>query len=164
MKLRKSVIIALICVAFLVILQLLSYLGFSSVRIPSIALHLTPERTHFDKGASFSWVWLKTADCQNLTDDQKGILTRLLRRRYRHVYLSENELPKDAQILDPAGRWIGYKDGFSFAFSVVSHGPFWVRVAHLDHEGNLAASSAEHVYVWILGIWLKVHDGPMTVA
>jgi hypothetical protein len=107
---------------------------------------------------------LNTAQCQKLTDRQKDDLLALLRDRYSTVYVSESDLPDNAQVRDSAGRWMGFNGGFSFEFSIVSQGPFWVRVSRSDLEGNLAASFGEHVYVWILGTWVRLHDGPQAVS
>lgn len=165
MGLTRRKKIGLACVGILVLLfQLGSYLLFSSAGIPSIALRLTPDRTHFENGASFSWVLLRIDHCENLNEKQKASLLSLFRDRYSILYESEASLPENAQVRDSAGRWLGFNDGFSFEFSIVSRGPFWVRVSHTDTEGNEGGSFGEHVYVWVLGIWLKVCDGPQAVA
>jgi len=159
---RKQVI--LLCLSAIVVLQVGTYLLFASFTIPDIALRLTPEHTHFVKGTTFSWVWLQADRCENLTDRQKVRLRSLVRYRYHTVYDTESDIPKNLIFHDPEGKWAGYDDGFSYRFSVLFRGPFWVKVSHGDHEGNLAASFGEHVYVWVLCMWVKLYDGPMAVS
>jgi hypothetical protein len=92
-----------------------------------------------------------------------GLLAKFA-ERYNATYGSEADLPADAEVRDAAGRWLGFNDGFVFRFGIVSRGLFSVRVSHSDLEASAAASFGDHVYVWILGMWLKVYDSPLVVA
>lgn len=151
MKGRRKTIIA--CIGALVAIQLATYFVLASARIPIMALQLTPDRTHF-KGKAFSWVLLDVSRCENLTDSQKSDLLSLFGSRYGRVYFNESELPRGAQDLDSAGRWVGYNDGFSFNFSIISRGPFWVYFSHRDRVGNVAGSFGKHFCIWLFGGWL----------
>lgn len=164
MRLSKRMKMILGCLGVIMAFQLASYFALSSTCIPSLALNLTPEHTHFAKDPSFSWVLLELDYCKNLTASQKDKLLLLLRERYGTVYLSKDDVPVTEVDRNPEGWVVGYNRGFSYNFSVVSSGPFWVRVSHGDYEANLAASYGEDVYVWFLGVWVKVYHEPLTVA
>ena len=139
-----------------------TYVLLSSFLLPLTALSYTPEKTHLMPGARFSWVWLQVDQCQ-LTFPQKAILRCLLRARYSKVYTSEADIP-ESSFYRHDGKRGGYKDGFAYCFSTVSRGPFWVRVEHSDLEGDLAASSGQHEYVWVLFFWVKLRNvGPQIV-
>ena len=164
MGITKQKRILLIALGVLIVWQVGTYLLFASSSITRIAPHLTPEHTHFVRGTTFSWVWLKTDQCQNLTATQLTDLRSLFTRRYDRVYGDEADIPERRISRDPSGNWLKYEDGFAFNFGVVSRGPFWVRVSHADKVGNMAASLGEHVYVWVLGFWVWVYDGPQYVS
>jgi hypothetical protein len=157
---RKVVIVS---VLVLLAIQVVTYLTLSSSRIPSLALDSTPEKTHFAPGASFSWVLLRLEKCKGLSEAQKERLLSVFRTHYSAVYTDDAEVPADLVQLGPRDH-VNYYGGFSYDFSVVSRGPFWVRVYHRDHEGSRAASTGKHVYIWVIGSWIKVYDGPMEVA
>lgn len=158
----KWIKIVLTVIGAVVIIQVGTYLLFATRSIPSIALRLTPEYTHFAKGTTFSWVWLKP--CESLTETHKTRLHYLLDKRYDTIYQDQSDIPESRIIRDADGKWVAYDDGFTFDFNVLSRGPFLVRVTHADLEANLAASWAEHTYIWILFGWVKVHQGPMLVS
>jgi len=160
----KCLQVGLACAVALLALQVLSYFLLAPTGISAIALRLTPEHTHFVEGTSFSWALLNLDGCENLTDGQKRALLSGFQRRYQNVYTNDSQLPENAQHRDASGRRIGFKEGFSFSLSIVSRGPFWVRVRHQDWEGNQAASGGETVFVWILGVWVKASSGRMAVA
>ena len=164
MKLSRRKKIILATLGGLVVWQVASYLLFASYSLPAIALRLTPDRTHV-RGESFSWVWLQIDDSTNLSERQKVRMRSLLRGRYGTVYTRDSEIPADRIRRNPKTGGFGYVDGFRFLFYVVSQGPFWVEVDHLDSEGVLGGSCGRHVYVWVLGAWIRVHDrGPMIVS
>ena len=75
-----------------------------------------------------------------------------------------NDLPETAFHRGPNGEVLGFNRGFSYGFSIASKGLFWVWVSHGDYEGNLAAFSGEHLYIWLFGTWIKVHDGRMLIS
>jgi hypothetical protein len=162
MSKRKKVVLALL--GALAVLQTGTHLLFAHSAVPAIAPRLTPEHTHFAEGTTFSWVYLRVADCENLSERQKAGLLSRLGRRYDKVYEAEADISEHLIHRDAKGEWTGYEGGFSYRFSVVSSGPFWVKVKHGDLVGDVAASSGEHVYVWVLGVWVKLYDGPMAVA
>jgi|GEM_PF-6082614 len=160
----KPIKITLITIGILVVLQVGTFLIFSFSQIPSIALRLTPEQTHFSEDTTFSWVWLQADLCRGLTEEQNTRLRSLLADRYPSVYDAVSEIPEKSIDRDSDGNWIGYDDGFSFSYSVVSRGLFWVRIGHCDRVGNLGASSGEHVYVWILYRWFRLYDDGMALS
>lgn len=164
MRMTKRKKIVLICLGAFIVWQVGTYLLFASSSIPHIAPHLTPEHTHFAEGTTFSWIWLQADRAKNLTMKQIADLRSILKNHYDHVYGAEAEIPESRIHRNPNGDWTGYGDGFSFSFSVVSDGPFWVRVSHSDSVGNESASFGEHVYIWVLGVWVKLYDGPMAVT
>ena len=128
-----------------------------------MALNWTPER-HFVPGTVFTWVWLERDLCRNLSESEVARLRASLERRYRTVYEGREAVPDSLLYLYENGSVAGLKHGFALGLSVVSRRLFMVKVRHHDFEGNLAASSGDHVYVWILGRWWKLRDENMAIA
>jgi hypothetical protein len=156
MKLSKRKKIFLIGAGVIIALQMGTYLAFAQGRVPAIALRWTPEHVHFAPGKTFSWALLEMDRCEGLTERQKDSLIRLFRDRYNQVYLSDAEIAENLLRRDSTGELLGYSDGFSFEFDIVSQRPFWLRVRSSDWEANLAASAGERVYIWILGGWVRL--------
>ncbi len=78
-KCKKTILSVL---AGLVVVQVGTYLLFAHSAVSAIALDLTPEHTHFRPGTTFSWVYLRVDDCENLSDRQKAVLRSRLAGRY----------------------------------------------------------------------------------
>lgn len=152
-----------IALALLVLCQSATYLALAPAAIPALALDVTPERMHFVSGATFSWVYLDVDRCENLTPTQRASLEQALASRYA-VYTSATAIPDSMIEQEPGGPAVAYRDGFRFAFSIVSRRPFWVTVRHQDFEAGEAGSRGTHAYIWILFTWVKVSDGPMMVS
>ena len=157
--------IVLLLLGSLIVLQVATYLLFAHSKIPAIALHWTPEYkyTHLRRETTFSWVCLQVDQCKNLSERQKAKLLSLLNDKYDTVYEDMSDIPQNLIYRDSEGKWTGYDDGFVYAFDLDSHGPFWIRVSRGDNVANMGGSGGDHVYVWILGIWVKLYDGSMMV-
>lgn len=156
MKLSKRKKIILTLFLFLLLVQTATYLLFGSFNVAKAALQWTPEHIHFTEGTVFSWVCLELDKCENLTEQQKMELLEAFQENYKTVYKSESEIPKSLVHKDFNGNWSGYENGFSCNYSIVSHGPFWVKFRHEDLEGGLAGSWGNVYYVWLFGVWVPL--------
>ena len=154
----------MIAVTVFVLIQLITYFAFASRRIPALALRYTPEHTHFAPGARFSWMLLNLEASTGLTGAQRAKMLSLFKEQYGRVYTDRACVPQSLLFTNSSMQFAGYKDGFSFSFRVLASGPLWVRVSHSDYEAPLAASSGQHILVWIMGFWVPVYNGPIEVS
>ncbi len=155
---------ALRCIVVLVVWQFGSFLFWAPRAVPQIALSLTPEYTHFERGSTFSWVLLDPSSSPGLDDTQFRRLASLMRHKYADVYLSKADVPEEKIHRDADGRRDGYKGGFSFSFNQEGFGLFWVKVRYSVYIGNVGASGGNHTYIWILGFWVTVRGGPTVMS
>lgn len=154
---KKLIILISTCI---LIIQTLTYLLSSPQSISSIALKLTPEHTHFSDDRAFKWICLRSSGSD--TFDKQ--LIKQFKEKYSVVYEDVDQIPPKLSTKDSEGRWLGFKDGFIFSFNIKSEGLFWMKVTHGDLVGSLAGSSSEHLYIWILGKWVKVYTRRMFMS
>ncbi len=139
--------------------------GWARAQVEALADEIvrhTPEHVHFEEGTRFSWMLLETQEPERIPGLNQAVLGRL-RERYT-VYLSQEDIPPDRQILAPDGTLQAYRDGFRFKFEVEILAPGRVKVRYEDWEGNLAASGQAITYAWRGSSWEVVEEGPLYVS
>jgi len=137
----------------------------SKAQIESLATEImrhTPEYVHFAEGTTFSWVLFTQKDEESLPGLTTAVLNRL-QKKYT-VYRSKEDLPSSELILDSRGNLLGYRDGFSFRFSVTVLAHNRVEVRYTDWEGNVAASSQKVSYKWTGSQWQIIGKSPLVVS
>ena len=139
--------------------------ALSKTQIDTLASEImehTPEHVHFAEGTTFSWVLFEQVDSDADTALTTAVIDRL-KKKYT-VYRSEQEIPPTEIIRSESGKLLGYRDGFSFRFSVKFLGDHRVEVRYSDWEGNLAASSQTISYQWTGSQWETVSRGSLLVS
>jgi len=124
------------------------------------ALRHTPEKLHWVKGTTFSWV-VFTISGTGLQLELSKRIWDLLKSQYQ-VYALEADLPEDN--VRPCDGGKCYVDGFVFKVVATVLSRDTLEVTYSDFEGPLAASQQTIRYRWNGSRWKSVKSGPLTVS
>src|SRR5437867_3847002 len=114
-----------------------------------------PQNTHFSHGTQFAFACISDTTANALPHAEKEALKAHLRHWFPTVYDNKETIPADAKeerTNTKTGEKIllGLKGGCLLAMQVEKRGFMWFRAGYADWEGNLAASSNQAAFVWIL--------------
>ena len=124
------------------------------------AMKHTPEKLHFAKGTTFSWVvfTVKGAGLQLALSER---IWELLKDRYQ-TFALEADLPDGSWRPCEEGRC--YQDGFIFTVVVSALSSDTVEITYHDFEGPWAASEQTIRYRWNGSRWTAAKIGPMKIS
>jgi hypothetical protein len=120
----------------------------------------TPEKLHWVKGKTFSWV-VFTVSGTGLQLSLSNRIWDLLKSQYQ-VYALEADLPEGSVRPCEGGKC--YLDGFVFKVVATVVLRDTVEVTYSDFEGPLAASQQTIRYRWSGSRWKIVKSGPLMVS
>jgi hypothetical protein len=93
---------------------------------------------------------------------QDEVMT-LLKEKYT-VYLDKNSLPNKLLVKDENGQLSGFRDGFSFSYSVALESERRVKIRCINWVGDLVSSGHWKRCKWTGTDWEIIEKSPMVVS
>lgn len=139
----------------------------SEIQVRALAeaiLENTPEHIHWAPDTTFDWVVLSEDIKSNPADINEAVIS-LLKNKYKAVYSSKSDIPKDKLHYYPNSNNVdGYEDGFLFSWTVEIISSTSIKVTYSDWEGNMASSYHSKTYKWQNEQWVIVHASSIEVS
>jgi hypothetical protein len=162
---NRAAVAAVVFLAGLPWLNVGAYYLFADDLMPATMTRFLPQDTHFSPGSRFDFACVSDETWGALTPAQRKALDGALARRFSAVCHGFAQIPEENKVYSAGTtRLDGLQYGCLLRWRLAERGRFWFTATYGDYEGSLAASWRDATFIWILGLWVKVRTGPMTVS